>query len=239
MANRQSKCGKHYRAWEQKAWLQEIAVNILSTLMQTAIRLEMAWIPREKNQQADYLSRLVDHDDWMLNPYIFQWIDSIWGPHTIDRFATHYNRQLPRFNSRFWNPNSEAVDAFTCDWSGENNWLCPPVYLIPRVLRHAANSKAAATLVVPEWPSAPYWPMLCPDGVHLAEFVHMWMHIPQSTDTTLPGRRGANIFKAGQPNTAILTLRLDFIQPPRKLKTGFCMSQEKVCQECTTKYVKW
>ena len=78
----------------------------------------------------------------MVNPYIFQGIDSIWGPHTIDRFATHYNRQLPRFNSRFWNPNSEAVDAFTCDWSGENNWLCPPVYLIPRVLRHAANSKA-------------------------------------------------------------------------------------------------
>ena len=103
----------------------------------------------------------------------------------------------------------------------------------------AANSKAVATLVVPEWPSAPYWPMLCPDGIHLAEFVHMWMHIPQSTDTTLPGKRGANIFKAGQPNTAVLALRLDFIQPPRKFKTGFCMSQEKVCQECTTKYIKW
>ena len=92
----------------RKHLLQEIAVNILSILMQTAIRLEMAWIPREKNQQADYLSRLVDHDDWMVNPHIFQWIDSIWGPHTIyiyiDRFATHYNRQLPRFNTRFWNP---------------------------------------------------------------------------------------------------------------------------------------
>ena len=60
------------------------------------------------------------------------------------------------------------------------------------------------------------------------------MHIPPRTDTTLPGRRGANIFKAGQPNTAVLALRLDFIQPPRKFKRGFCMSQEKVCQECTT-----
>ena len=46
---------------------------------------------REKNQQADYLSRSVDHDDWMVNPYIFQWIDSIWGPHIIDKIATHYN----------------------------------------------------------------------------------------------------------------------------------------------------
>ena len=51
----------------RKHLLQEIAVNILSILMQTAIRLEMAWIPSEKNQQADYLSRLVDHDDWMVN----------------------------------------------------------------------------------------------------------------------------------------------------------------------------
>ena len=74
----------------RKHSLQEIAVNILSVLMQTAIRLEMAWIPREKNQQADYLSRLVDHDDWMVNPHIFQWIDSVWGPDTIDTFATHY-----------------------------------------------------------------------------------------------------------------------------------------------------
>ena len=66
-------------------------------------------IPREKEHQADYLSRLVDHDDWMVNPHIFQWIDSVWGPDTIDRFATHYNRHLPRFNSRFWNPDTEAV----------------------------------------------------------------------------------------------------------------------------------
>ena len=144
--------------------------------MQTVIRLEMAWIPREKNQQADYLSRLVDHDDWMVNPHIFQWIDSVWGPDTIDRFATHYNRHLPRFNSRFWNPDTEAVDAFTCNWSGENNWLCPPIYLIPRVLRHAANPKAVATLVVPEWISSPYWLMLCPDGLHLSGFVHLYAH---------------------------------------------------------------
>ena len=134
---------------------------------------------------------------------------------------------------------TEAVDAFTCNWSGENNRLCPPIYLIPRVLRHAANSKAVMALVVPEWPSSPYWPMLCPDGLHLSGFVHLWMHIPPSADTTLPDRRGANIFKAGQPNTAVLALRLDFIQPPRQFSKGFCISQEKVCQECTTKQHKW
>ena len=34
-------------------------------------------------------------DDWMLNP----WLDTIWGPHTIDRFANAGNVQL---HSRFW-----------------------------------------------------------------------------------------------------------------------------------------
>ena len=79
---------------------------------------------------ADYLSRIVDHDDWSLDHTIFELIDYEWGPHTVDRFANHYNTQLPRFNSRFWNPGTEAVDAFTSDWQDDNNWLCPPVYLI-------------------------------------------------------------------------------------------------------------
>ena len=75
----------------ESIYYREIAVNILNILMQTAIQLEMAWIPREKNQQADYLSRLVDHDGWMVNLHMFQWI--VQGPHTIDRFASHYNQQ--------------------------------------------------------------------------------------------------------------------------------------------------
>ena len=42
-------------------------------------------------------------------------------PHAMDRFANHENTQLPRFNSRFWCPGTEAVDAFSVSWAGENN----------------------------------------------------------------------------------------------------------------------
>ena len=93
------------------------------------------------------------------------------GPHTVDRFASHYNSQLPWFNSQFWNPGSKAVDTFTLDWSDENNWLCPPVYLVPRVIQHARKCKAQGTLVVPEWPSAPFWPILFPEESKSAPFV--------------------------------------------------------------------
>ena len=65
-------------------------------------------------RQADqYLSRIIDYDDWSLDHKLFKFLDNKWGPHTVDRFACFYNAQLSRYNSRFWNPGSEAVDAFT------------------------------------------------------------------------------------------------------------------------------
>ena len=105
----------------RKPILQKEALVIFATGVNNQIRLEPEWIPREENEFADYLSRIVDHDDWMLNPVVFQELHVMWGPHTIDRFADVHTRQLERFNSLYWNPWSEAVDAFTCDWSKENN----------------------------------------------------------------------------------------------------------------------
>ena len=90
---------------------------------------------REDNELADYLNRITDYD-WNLDGAIFQQLDLRWGPHIIDRFTSHYNTQLPCFNSWFWNPGTEGVDAFTCDWSNDINWLCPPVFLIPHDLTY-------------------------------------------------------------------------------------------------------
>ena len=76
------------------------------------IAIEMEWLPRSQNERADFLSRIVDLDDWSVNPELVRLVDSRWGPHTVDRFSSFYNVQIGRFNSRFWNPGSEAVDAF-------------------------------------------------------------------------------------------------------------------------------
>ena len=108
------------------AALQAVAVEIFRIAWDNSISLEPEWIPREQNQLADYISRLVDQDDWMLNPDIFRSLDYLWGPHTVDRFASGHNAQLQRFNSLFWNPGSEAVDAFTVDWGGEITGDAPP-----------------------------------------------------------------------------------------------------------------
>ena len=61
-----------------KPSLQAEALGIVSLCVQGNIHLELEWIPREQNKLADYYSRVVDCDDWMLNPTIFAWLDTIW-----------------------------------------------------------------------------------------------------------------------------------------------------------------
>ena len=68
--------------------------------------------------------------------------------------------QLPRYNSRFWTPSCEAVDAFTTSWASEVSWLVPPLHLICRSIQHAQACAARGTLVVPMWVSAPFRPIL-------------------------------------------------------------------------------
>ena len=134
--------------------LQDIALSIFLFTSQRQIHLNVSWLPRDQNSQADFFSKIVDFDDYSLHDEVFFHLESLWGPHSVDRFACSYNAKLPRFNSRFVQPGAEAVDAFTQDWSLENNWLLPPISLIGRVLNHMKDCKAVGTLVVPLWKSA-------------------------------------------------------------------------------------
>ena len=167
--------------------LQVEALKIFAVCVSHHIHMEPEWIPRKQNELADYYSRLVDYDDWMLNPAVFGWLNNLWGPYTVDRFANAVNAQLSRFNSRFWVLGTDAVDAFTCNWAEDNSWWCPPIYLISRVIRHAQGNKARGTLIIPKWPSSPFWPMLFPNGIAPADFVVGNIVLPTSETLFLPG----------------------------------------------------
>ena len=88
--------------------LQVLALKIFGLCVVNGISLEMKWIPRNLNIDADSLSKIIDFDDYSLNDSVFTMLDKKWCPHTVDRFACHYNRKLDRFNSRFYQPGSEA-----------------------------------------------------------------------------------------------------------------------------------
>ena len=61
----------------KKPILQEEALAIFVVCVNYHIRLDPEWIPREENEFADYLSKSVDCDDWMLNLEMFQKLDAI------------------------------------------------------------------------------------------------------------------------------------------------------------------
>ena len=126
--------------------MHDVATNLLSetltkclavfeTCFQCGISLQMKWIPHSLNDKVDYVSRIIDFYDWQLNPQIFCQLDGVWGPHTIDQFASPYNAQLPRYNSWYWDPGCEAVDAFSMSWAWEVSWLVPPLHLICHIFQ--------------------------------------------------------------------------------------------------------
>ena len=99
--------------------LQDMAEKIFNLCKEHRIILTVEWIPMELNEYADHLSKVVDHDDWQTSQVLFKYIDSLWGPHTIDRFASSSNTKLRRFDSKYLCPNTEQVNAFnsSCNYS--------------------------------------------------------------------------------------------------------------------------
>lgn len=55
-------------------------------------------------------------DEWSVHDDVFKSFEKIWDTYTVERFATHYNIKCERFNSIYWCPGTEAVDAFTQIW---------------------------------------------------------------------------------------------------------------------------
>ena len=137
------------------------------------------------------LSRFVDKDDWAVNARIFRIIDAKSGPHIIDRFASHYNSQLPRFNSKHASPRSSGVDSFAQDWSNDNNWLCPPVKLIVQTVRKLQSCNGIGTLIIPEWPSSLFWPYLHSSGLVFKSYIKAVFCLPKLHDLLIegPGQR--------------------------------------------------
>lgn len=134
--------------------LHVIALKIFHFCVDNGIELEMQWIPRTKLDRADFISRIIDVDDWQIKTSFFEFLDYIWGPHTVDCFANFYNTKVKKFYSRVWNPGCSGVDFFVQNLTGENCLVVPPINLIHRTIHYLYTSKAVATLVVPFWPSS-------------------------------------------------------------------------------------
>ena len=187
--------------------LHRDALDIFSLCQENRVRLNVTWVPREENQMADTLSRVTDSDDWRLCIETFRLLDDLWGPHSVDRFASNLSFQLPRFNSRWWCPGSEAVDAFTQNWAEENNWCVPPPVFLGRLYYFLLAVQCHSTVVVPEWPSAPWWPLWRP-GTQWCQLVQATRSFDPRHGLCLPCGGEASIFGPARTPFRLIALRV-------------------------------
>ena len=114
----------------------------------------LSHIQSNNNFIADKESRILSEDtEWQISDFAFSKIKSTFGKFDIDLFATINNAKCSVFFSWFSDPEAEAVDAFTVQWTYLNFYAFPPFALILRALRKVYNDRAEGVVVIPYWPS--------------------------------------------------------------------------------------
>ena len=177
--------------------------KLFCLLDSNGITLRPTYIRSAANVWADRLSRELDRDDWSLHPEIFKDLDRLWGPHSIDRFASKDNRQLPRYNSKWRDGTTEDVDSLHLPdsaWQLENSWCNPPWDLLDDLVVKLRQSGAAATVVAPRWPKRPWY-------LHLASMASESIVFPPTQDLFSRGRQPGHE-GVGRPGWSIEVFRL-------------------------------
>ena len=83
-----------------KQHLQKLAESIYDLTVSRSIKLDVQWVPRKQNTITDTLSKLYDFEEWETTNTLFKFLNRVWGPFTIDRFADNKNCKTKVFNSK-------------------------------------------------------------------------------------------------------------------------------------------
>lgn len=122
------------------------------------VQLQVVRVASEANL-ADAPSRFLDRFDYRLDPVIFAYLDALWGPHTVDLFASDGNTQLATFFSQHRCPGTAGVNAFLQSWRGHNAWAHPPLStsVLLQVVQKVREDRPNLTILVPCWPAQPWF----------------------------------------------------------------------------------
>ena len=118
------------------------------------ISLRAKHIPGRDNVLADYLSRggSATLSEWSLHPAVAEQSIQLWGPPTVDLFASRLNHKLPLYVSLVPDTQAIAQNALSMSWNGMDAFAFPPFNLLSTVLKKIARSNCLMTLVAPLWP---------------------------------------------------------------------------------------
>ena len=139
--------------------LNKLAKQIWQWCESRKLWIYASYIKSSDNFEADFESR-VNHEEteWELNPTLFDKLSKKFGIPDIDLFASRIKRKCNKVVSWYPVPEAHAVDAFTLSWRDYFFYAFPPFKILPRVIRKIAIDKAIDILIVPYWPTQPWFP---------------------------------------------------------------------------------
>ena len=144
------------------ARLCDMAITLWEFCIKRDISISAVHLPGVDNSKADRLSRMENSDhSYSISETFFDLLfNSISFPLKVDCFASRLNFKLDNFISRYYDPYSSWVDAFTVHWS-DHVYLFPPVPIIHRVIsKFKADKTGHGLLICPYWPSQLWFPSL-------------------------------------------------------------------------------
>lgn len=126
------------------------------------IWISAAHIPGRENTVADGESRKINLDaEWKLDSTLLQAsLSELEFTPCIDLFASRLNSQFPRYVAYRPDPQATAIDAFSFSWKDMNFYAFPPFSVIPRVLQKVQLEQSTGVLVVPDWPTQTWFPVV-------------------------------------------------------------------------------
>ena len=125
------------------------------------IWLSACHLPGKVNIEADRLPRSTKIDiEWKLNTKIFHEINSLYGLHETDLFASRINHQLPRYVSYLPDYNAQFVDVFSLTWIHINDFAFPPFIIIGKVVQKLIAEETELTLIATLWTTQHWFPKM-------------------------------------------------------------------------------
>ena len=136
--------------------------------LQHCISLEVKWISRDLNVSADYISKFVGFDDYVL-----------WGPRTIDGFACSYNGKLPRFNCSILSARLRGSLISKLGLRQQQLALSSGLSHYRSHQAHEGVPSSGNPCSLPMEVSFFFWNAFNSNGVYWNSFVVNWVYLPK------------------------------------------------------------
>ena len=170
--------------------INSIVRQIWEWCISHSIWITVSHIPGKENTIADRESRKQRREtEWTLDTEIFDnMLIGFSVKPDIDLFASRINYKCKKYVSYQPDPGAYAVDAFHLTWKDFCFYAFLTFCIIQKVLRKVTVDQATGILVVPHWPTQPWWPLYF--YLHTCLLHHLLSPLGERTSCTWhPNRR--------------------------------------------------